>query len=234
MSDSLGDRMKSYEKAHKYVLSPRTPVIIRVDGKAFHTYTRGLPTFDPALMSMMDSVATELCKQVGGAELAYVQSDEISLLVYYHKKFNSQPYFANEVQKLCSVTAGIASATATAESGKVFNGTIKPAVFDSRAFTMPEDEVCNYFLWRQQDWTRNSVQMLARSLYSHKECNNKNNAQLQEMCWAKGKNWNDLPTSHRRGRCIYKGIGAPWSVDSEIPKFSEDREYVNSLLTKEE
>lgn len=236
--DTLGDRMKSYERAYKYVLTPRTPVVIRVDGKAFHTYTRGLQPFDPALMSMMDAAAKEICKQVSGAQIAYVQSDEISILLHYYKKFNSQPYFDNQLQKLASVTASIATATATMESLKVF-GKYKPAMFDSRVFTLPEDEVCNYFLWRQQDWTRNSVQMLARSLYSHKECNNKNNSELQEMCFAKGKNWDKLPTSHKRGRCIryYEVNGwepAGWQVDQEIPKFSEDREYINSLMTREE
>lgn len=231
--DSLGDRMKLYEKAHKYVLSPRTPIIVRVDGKSFHSYTKGLKSFDPALMDMMDRAATEICKQVSGAQIAYVQSDEISILIHYYKKFNSQPYFDNELQKLASVTASIAAATATMESAKVF-GKIKPAVFDSRVFTLPEDDVCNYFLWRQQDWTRNSVQMLTRSLYSHKECNNKNNSELQEMCFQKGSNWNDLPTSHKRGRCICRQGDQGWGVDLEIPKFSENRDYINSLLTREE
>lgn len=231
--DTLGDRMKSYERVHKYVLSPRTPVVIRVDGKAFHTYTRGLQPFDPALMSLMDTTATEICKQVSGAQVAYVQSDEISILLHYYKRFNSQPYFDNELQKLCSVTASIAAATATVESVKVF-GKHKPAVFDSRVFTLPEDEVCNYFLWRQQDWTRNSVQMLARSFFSHKECNNKNNSELQEMCFQKGKNWNDLPTSHKRGRCIVHKEGVGWEADLEIPKFSEDRDYINKFLVREE
>lgn len=231
--DTLGDRMKAYEKVQNHVLSPRTPIIIRVDGKAFHTFTRGLEAFDPSLMDMMDKAATEICKQVSGAQVAYVQSDEISILLHYYKKFNSQPYFNNELQKICSVTASIAAATATMESVNVF-GKVKPAVFDSRVFTLPEEEVCNYFLWRQQDWTRNSVQMLARSMFSHKECNNKNNTELQEMCLVKGKNWNDLPTSHRRGRCVVHTEGIGWHVDQEIPVFSQDRDYINKLLVREE
>lgn len=231
--DTLGDRMKAYEKVQSHVLSPRTPIIIRVDGKAFHTFTRGLEAFDPSLMAMMDKAATEICKQVSGAQIAYVQSDEISILLHYYKRFNSQPYFNNELQKICSVTASIAAATATMESASVF-GKVKPAVFDSRVFTLPEDEVCNYFLWRQQDWTRNSVQMLARSMFSHKECNNKNNSELQEMCFVKGKNWNDLPTSHKRGRCVVHTEGMGWHLDQEIPVFSQDRDYINKLLVREE
>lgn len=231
--DTLGDRMKAYEKVQNHVLSPRTPIIIRVDGKAFHTFTRGLEAFDSSLMAMMDKAATEICKQVSGAQIAYVQSDEISILLHYYKRFNSQPYFNNELQKICSVTASIAAATATMESASVF-GKVKPAVFDSRVFTLPEDEVCNYFLWRQQDWTRNSVQMLARSMFSHKECNNKNNSELQDMCLAKGKNWNDLPASHKHGRCVVHTEGLGWHVDQEIPVFSQDRDYINKLLVREE
>lgn len=102
------------------------------------------------------------------------------------------------------------------------------------------------------DCKRNSVQMLARTLYSHKECNNKNNSQLQEMCFQKGHNWNDCPTQQKRGRCIIKSefikdldsqeitnnlhlpagpvIRRKWIVDTEIPIFSENRDYINKLL----
>lgn len=145
---------------------------------------------------------------------------------------------------MVSVSAGIASTTLTIESQKVF-GEIRPAYFDSRAFGLPEWDVCNYMLWRQQDWTRNSVQMLARSMYSDKECFKKNNAALQEMCFQKGKNWNDLPTVLKRGRCVVKEsyeVTTPtgeasqrsrWVVDSEIPIFSENREYIEKYLERE-
>lgn len=130
----------------------------------------------------------------------------------------------------------------TVESQNVF-GKIKPAQFDSRVFSIPETDVVNYFLARQQDWTRNSIQMMARSFYSSKECKNKNNGKLQEMIFQKGKNWNDLDTYLKRGRCVVKKefeltcpkiIRAKWVVDNEIPIFSQDREYISKYLGVEE
>lgn len=225
--DSLGDRMKRYERAHNVVMPPRMPLIIRVDGRAFHTWTRGCQRpFDERLMARMDRVAVELCKQVSGAQLAYVQSDEISLLVHNYKRHATQPFVDNRLQKLCSITAAVASAELTLVAGRV-------AHFDSRAFVLPESEVANYFLWRQQDATRNSIQMLARSLYSHRECEGKNQGALQEMCFQKGHNWNDLPTRQRRGRCIVWNSNR-WACDHEIPIFTgEGRAYIERHLAVE-
>lgn len=249
--DSLGDRMKSYEDVVDFKLPPRSPIILRIDGKAFHSYTRGLKRpWDDALTDVMDETAMTLCKNIQGAQVAYVQSDEISILIHGYKTFVSMPYFDGRLQKLCSVPASIAGATFTALSRRLFgNGEIKPAYFDCRAFFVPEADVCNYFLWRQQDATRNSIQSLARSLYSHKECNNKNTSQLNEMCFQKGQNWNDVPTRYKRGRCIIqskqdkggpmaeflrKPFRSSWIVDNEIPIFSQDRDYINKLLATED
>lgn len=250
---SIGDRMKLYEGAAKSHLPPRMPVILRVDGKAFHTYTKDCERpFDKSLMDAMDNVAIALCKNIQGAQIAYVQSDEISILIHGYKKFSSNPWFDNEVQKMVSVSASIAAATMTVESANIFSNVmehgdseldcIRPAFFDSRVFVLPETEVCNYFLWRQQDCSRNSIQMLARSLYSHKECNNKNGSELQEMTFQKGQNWNDLPTGCKRGRCISKisyenfdkTIRSKWAVDHDIPVFSESRDYINKHLKCDE
>ena len=165
-----------------------------------------------------------------GAQLAYIQSDEISILIHNYKRLTSQSWFGNQLQKMASVSAGIASGVMTLESIKVF-GEYRRAVFDSRVFILPEHDVCNYFLWRQQDWTRNSVQMLARSLYSHKECYKKNNAQLQEMCVQKGYNWNDLDPYLKRGICL---TGSSWVIDKNIPIFSQDRNYIERYLLTEE
>jgi tRNA(His) guanylyltransferase len=240
-NDTMGDRMKGYERAARTDLPRRLPVIIRVDGKAFHTYTRVCERpFDARLASVMQSVAMRLCDEIQGAQLAYLQSDEISILVHGYKRHASHPWFQNAVQKMVSVAAGIASATFTALSGSIFaDGTIRPAVFDARAFAVPEADVCNAFLWRQQDATRNSIQMLARSLYSHKECHLRNTSELQDMCWAKGHNWNDLETRWKRGTCVVRevtGIGCDgglrqrWAVDVEPPIFSRDRPYIERLL----
>lgn len=233
--DSLGDRMKRHEQACRMVLPHRMPVIMRVDGRAFHTYTRGCKRpFDERLMLAMDAVALALVDDIQGAQLAYVQSDEISILIHNYKRHASQAWFDNQVQKMTSVAASIAGATMTARSVDVFDE-MRPATFDARVFVLPEAEVCNYFIWRQQDAVRNSIQMLARSLYSHRECDRKNGAQLQEMCWQKGQNWNDLPAHHKRGRCVVRGEGplAGWTVDREPPTFSERRDYIERHLAVE-
>jgi tRNA(His) guanylyltransferase len=223
MFDSLGDRMKSYEAALDLTLLPRSPVIVRVDGRAFHSWTRGMMRpFDPTLIGWMDSAAVALCEELQTAQLAYVQSDEISVLLHGYKRHESQPLFGNRLQKLCSVAASVAAAEMTAVSGR-------RAYFDARAFVLPEAEVTNYFLWRQNDASRNSLQMLARSLASHKECDGLGQAELQELCFSRGQNWNDLSVSLKRGRCAVRNtferegaIRHMWSIDNEIPIWRGD------------
>lgn len=247
---SLGDRMKSYEDVSESVLLPRTPYIIRVDGKAFHTYTKGCERpWDSQLEKVMDLTAKALCENIQGAQIAYVQSDEISVLVHDYKTFYSQRFFGGRIQKIASVCASIAGATFTRHSWQIFDDyneadkskLINPAYFDCRVFSLPEDDVCNYFLWRQQDCTRNSIQMLARSLYSSKELHKKKTKELMDLCHAKGKNWNDVPTRNKRGRCITNesyympvtlSLRHNWIIDDEIPIFSEDRNYINQYLTQ--
>ena len=197
--DSLGDRMKRYEVATRTTLTPRTPVVIRVDGKDFHTYTRGLQTFSEAFKDAMDGVARMLCHEVQGCVFGYVQSDEINLLLHTYKRYSSDTWFGGQVQKVVSVAAGIASSTMTAQSVNVW-GEIRPAVFDARAFVLPECEVANYFIWRQQDCIRNRVQMLSRSVFSHKECHGKNCNELRYMLSTTDKQWDALDDSWRYGR----------------------------------
>ena len=231
-NDSLGDRMKGYEAASCYVLPLRLPVVIRVDGKAFHTWTRGMDRpFDQRLIAWMDMVALALCEEIQGAKLAYVQSDEVSVLVHNYARLETEAWFDNGLQKTVSVAASVAAASMTSNAGRITH-------FDARAFVLPEAEVTNYFLWRQQDATRNSIQMLAQSLYSHKELHGKDQSALQEMCFQKGQNWNDLPTHLRRGRCALRdtfevegGLRHRWAIDFEIPIWkNEGRAYVERHL----
>jgi tRNA(His) guanylyltransferase len=260
-NDSLGDRMKTYESAYRITLPIRMPVILRIDGKAFHTYTKGCKRpVDKGLVDCMDETAKYLCKNIQGAQVSYVQSDEISILLNNYHEIDTQSWFDNNLQKMVSISASMASVAFTMNSWRIwgydeqdYDGNecgspiLKPAYFDSRAFVMPESDVCNYFLWRQQDATRNSVQMLARTLYSHKQLENKANAELQELCFQKGINWNDCPTTQKRGRCIVKQTSlkegknpktgevfmaqrSEWVVDTEIPVFSQDRNYINGFF----
>jgi len=236
-NDNLGDRIKGYEDISRVKLTERLPVILRCDGKSFHTYTKGCKRpFDEKLVEVMNDTAEYLCNNIMGAKLAYVQSDEISILLTNYQDLNTQSWYDNNIQKMVSVAAGMASAIFTSLSPKIF-GVAKMAVFDCRAFVLPKEEVNNAFLWRQQDCTRNSVQMVARSLYSHKELHKMNNSQLQELIFKKGTNWNDLPTSQRRGRCVIKesfvkdgAIRNKWVVDNEIPVFSQDKNYIDKFV----
>jgi tRNA(His) 5'-end guanylyltransferase len=223
--------MKGYEGAFKHSLPARMPVIIRVDGKAFHTWTKKIGAarpFDAPLMASMQATAIELCKEIQGAVLAYTQSDEISILVHTYKRLTSQGWFGNEIQKMVSISAALASSVMTG----IY--TIR-TMFDSRVFVLPESDVVNYFIWRQQDASRNSVQMLARANFSHKQCHRKTCEDLQEMLFQeKGINWNDISTTKKRGSCILKGADGGWVVDNEIPIFTKDREYITRLLAVEE
>jgi tRNA(His) 5'-end guanylyltransferase len=253
--NSIGGRMKQcYENVFKYKLPERMPVIIRLDGRAFHTLTKKAEKpFDSAFIRFIDETALYLCEEIDGVQMAYIQSDEISLLLHNYKKLNTNSWFDNEIQKICSISAGLASSKFTLiynsyNDDKIY---VNPKLiqFDSRCFVLPEAEVCNYFIWRQKDWERNSIQMLAQSLYSHKQLHKKNNSELQEMCFQKGHNWNDLDISLRRGRCCIKEFNEDfneddasymysgrynWVIDNEIPIFTQDRNYIEKYLKVEE
>jgi tRNA(His) 5'-end guanylyltransferase len=237
----------SYEDCYRIKLPSKMPLIIRIDGCHFHSYTKKCKKpVDENLVECMNETAKYLCKNVHGTKLAYIQSDEISLLLTNFDKQNTQSYFDNNLQKIVSVTASLASSYFTSISSKIF-GDIKLAQFDSRAFVLPKEEVNNYFIFRQQDAIRNSVQMLARSIFPHKECQNKNCKQLKEMLLNKKIDWNKCPTTQQRGRCIKKQVSKKyvneslkeivrfdWIIDNSIPIFSEDKSYIDNFLIVQE
>ena len=223
---SIMTRMKSdYENRSKTFLTRRTPVIIRLDGKAFHTYTRGLnKPFDEGLIEDMEATTKFLCENIQGVKLGYCQSDEISLLLTDYETLDTQAWFDYNVQKMTSISASMATAKFNQlrlqrNIGSEFDyGNVrymdseflnnKLAFFDSRVFNIPKEEVSNYFLARQKDAVKNSIAMLAQSLYSHgtpnSELYKKNQSEMQEMCWQKGHNWNDLNYKKKRGCTIIK------------------------------
>ncbi len=220
--DILGDRMKEYyENRTRSFLPRRTYTILRADGKAFHTYTRDCERpFDSLLMEDMDFTAAALCRQIAGAKLAFVQSDEISLLLTDFESNQTEAWFDGNIQKLVSLSASIAAAhfnsfrwqrtilgLADMPNSELscINLLDEPAAyFDSRAFSIPDPvEVENYFIWRQQDATRNSISMTAQAHFPHERLQNKSSDEMQEMLWQeKGINWNDQPGGFKRGRCI--------------------------------
>ena len=227
--DSLGDRMKAnYEDRYRFYLTRRTPVIIRLDGKAFHSLTRGYEKpFSQTFCSAMDTVALKLCEDIQGAKCAYVQSDEISILLTDFDKLTTSAWFDYNVQKIASVSAGMASAILTNILG---DDTV--AVFDSRVFNIPKEEVANYFVWRQKDWIRNSVEMLARSHFSHKELHKKCQADMHEMLHTKGVNWADLKQRYKNGKFVYRWLGYVSSRVDVI--FTGERDVIERYLTEGE
>jgi len=236
--DNLGDRIKSnYEDAYRINLPKRMPVIIRLDGCHFSSYTKGCQKpWDQSLIQVFNETTAYLCKNIHGCKLGYTQSDEISLLITNYDQLNTQSYFDNNLQKMVSVAASLASSYFTSVSNLIF-GRTKLAQFDARAFVLPKEEVNNAFIFRQNDAMRNSVQMLGRSLYSHKELNGKNSSQIKEMTSAKGKPWENLPISEQRGRCIVKETylkdnttRSRWTVDNNIPIFSKEPDYINNYV----
>lgn len=241
-SDNLGDRMKRYEHTTKISLMRRTPVIIRIDGRAFHTFTKKFKTFDSSeqtspfgdvMHSIMVETAKQLVTSIQNACVGYVQSDEISILLRDWDRHTTEQWFDGGVQKITSVAASIATATFNMQ----FNQYCKQmqysdlAQFDARVFNLPKEEVTNYFIWRQQDASRNSVQMLGHFHFSQKQLHGKNNSQVQDMLMLhKQINWNDLNTWKKRGACVVdNGIGI--FVDHNIPIFTADRHYIEQFLT---
>lgn len=255
--DDLGKRMKeNYENVSKTRLVRRMPVVIRIDGKAFHTFTRGFKKpFDWILIESMQETAKYLCENIQGCVFGYTQSDEITLILVDYDKLETCAWFDYEVQKLCSIAASMA----TMKFNKVFDektndywfpkryniaevkvreywsalrkSAEKGAMFDARCFNIPKEEVTNLIYWRQLDATRNSIQMVGQANFSHKQlhglsCNDIQNKLLTE----KNINWNDFPIVAKRGTAVLKGKDG-WYLDNEMPILKgELREYVDKLI----
>lgn len=279
--DNLGDRMKTYENVTRAHLVRRMPVIIRLDGKAFHSFTRGFQKpFDGVLMKTMQDTMKYLCENIQGCVFGYTQSDEISLLLIDYQTLTSDAWFDNTVQKMCSISASMATLAFNKFFSENFNewgrnnfpdwdegGTNQPvdeqlmklantygkrefsAMFDSRVFNVPKEDVVNYFIWRQQDATRNSIQSAGQANFSHKQLMNKNCNQIQDILFTeKGINWNDYPTVCKRGTGCRKQMmqiecknepektvmRKKWIIDTEIPVFTQDMNYIYDIVTLKE
>ena len=229
-TSALAKRMKKYEAVPKNTLMRRTPVIIRVDGRAFHTFTKGFQKpFDDVLMRVMQDTMKYLCENIQGCVFGYTQSDEITLILIDYKKLNSEAWFDYDVQKMCSIVASMTTmafnrffmyeyeefnrwvyeGSPTDEDKRLndvyYNAMCKGAMFDARAFNLPKEEVTNNIYWRQLDASRNSIQMVGQANFSHKELLNKTCNQIQEMLMTqRGINWNDMGTSYKRGSCCVR------------------------------
>jgi tRNA(His) 5'-end guanylyltransferase len=280
MKDELGDRMKDfYEDRTRFKLARRTNTIIRIDGKAFHTYTKGLERpFDLGLIEDMNKTTEYLCQNIQGAKFGYVQSDEISILITDYDDISTHAWFDGNLQKMSSIAASLATAKfnqlrmaracfddVIKEDAPIYKDDIedfKLAMFDARVFQIPyQEEVFNYFIWRQQDASRNSISSVAQAYFSPKELNGKKTSDMQDMLMLdKGINWNDFSPREKRGTLIRKVerhfvrkdiepiddgktyaidkgniyTRNVWEADPETPIFSKDKDYLKELMPNTE
>lgn len=228
----LAERMKGYEKRNRYYLQRRMPVILRLDMRAGHSFTKGFKRpFDEVFIKSMQNTAKYLCENIQNCKLSYQQSDEITLLLVDYDKLNTDCFFDYRVDKLCSIVASMATmafnkffekyvdeyrfskwdGASKYEDGTwgyiqtLLNAVDKSAMFDARCFNISKEEVTNLVYWRQLDASRNSIQMVGQANFSHKELQNKSCNDIQDMLMIqKGINWNDLPTYQKRGSCCVR------------------------------
>lgn len=263
----LAVRMKeNYEKIPRHYLMKRTPVAIRLDGKAFHTFTRGFKRpYDKVLGDTMVQTMKYLCENIQGCVFGYTQSDEITLILIDYQTFDTAAWFDYRHDKLCSITASMT----TLEFNRRFAENVdkycvanyinccnlqdvlsvysmprlkaedsllhsyvsamsKGAMFDSRAFNIPKEEVCNLVFWRQLDATRNSIQMMGQAYFSQDQLHEKTCSNIQDMLMEHYKiNWNDTEVRWKRGVAWKPTIG----VDYNMPILKgESRRYVEEEI----
>lgn len=256
VNDELGKRMKEfYEARARTYLPRRTPVAIRIDGKAFHTFTRGFQKpFDEVLGNSMVRTMEYCAKNIGNCVFAYCQSDEITFILVDYAKLETDAWFDYRTDKLCSISASMATLAFNnyfADETEKFkaNHTAlsiwpyqkdrdlydaytlainKGAMFDARVFSIPKEEATNLIYWRQLDATRNSIQMVGQAKFSHNELQGKSCNMIQDMLLTQRDiNWNDYPTRWKRGVAWKRSIG----VDYNMPILKgEDRKYVDEVI----
>ena len=253
MVDTLGNRIKiKYENVFRATLPQRSYVIVRIDGKAFHTFTKKLPKpVSQPLVAALDAAAQVLCKEMMGCRLAYGQSDEYSFLLTDFDTDDTEMWFNGNIQKITSVSSSIFTATFNQEWARQ-GAEVKLGHFDSRTFIIPDRrDVLRYFQWRQADASRNSLNMLASCHFTHKELMGAGADVKHEMLHSKGVNWSKQPTSFKRGRVVRKVSQdrtvsfthkktqklqtvqiqeSVWAVDNEIPVFGRQAAYLDDIV----
>lgn len=215
--DSLGDRVKRYEEAYARILVPRMPIFIRTDGRAFHSFLAGRERpFDAEFINAMRHATDDVAQEMQGFKLAYTQSDEATFMLTDFDSISSQPWFGGDHSKIVSISAALFTSAFNRRFGS------RSAVFDSRAFNVPREDAPNVFIWRQRDWERNSLQMLARAHFSHKQLIGKGRQDIHEMLHTVGVNWADLPAEQKNGTFVTR--------DGEFISQRADYEVIANLV----
>lgn len=244
-TSDLAIRMKEYESRNQYYLQKKTPVILRLDMKCGHTFTKGFQKpFDYSFMQAMQETALQLCKNIEGVVFSYQQSDEITLVLQDYKTLETGAWFNYRIDKLCSIAASMA----TLYFNRIFDQLYleelgywgfddglpdyvlahdmarkKGAMFDCRCFNIPKDEITNLIYWRQLDAIRNSIQMIGQANFSHKTLQGKSCNDIKEMLLQKKKiDWSDFSPSEKQGTCCIK-------IKDQDPRFDiKDGAYPRS------
>jgi tRNA(His) 5'-end guanylyltransferase len=233
MTDSLGDRIKRYEQTFDGLLTKRVPVVIRVDGRSFHKYTKGFNRpFSQAVIKGMEYAAIQTAKEMSGFKIGYIQSDEATFVITDYDDINTGSWFDYRVNKINSISASLMSSHFNyymANKQSEYDCK-RIACFDSRCFNVPEGDVSNVLLWRAKDWERNSLQMYCREFFSHKELYKKNRESMHEMLFSIGKNWaNDLDDQLKNGTFLFrlKDIETSYKI---VPDYKEIEQWFKLTL----
>ena len=259
VNDELGKRMKqNYEMRARSSLVRRMPVAIRIDGKAFHTFTKGLKRpFDEILMTSMKETMLDLCKNIQGCVFGYTQSDEITLILCDYQTITTDAWFDYEVQKITSISASMATLYFNQHFAKNADYWVDNyfeawhhnedddkylealdkccrvgAMFDARCFNIPKEEVCNLIYWRQLDATRNSIQMVGQAFFSHRQLHGKSCNDIQDMLMNEYKiNWNNYSSDKKRGTACFRADDGSWGIDNNMPILKGvSRNYVDKHI----
>lgn len=225
-------RFKRYELAAQHHLIKRMPVIIRVDGNAFHTFTKYYwgRCYSELFSATMCNAVLKMMSKMQGAKFAYTQSDEVSFLLTDYDDLSTDAWFGYNLSKLVSISAAMMTAFFNDYNLAKRCGDEPVGWFDARAFNLPKEEVVNYFVWRQQDAIRNSKSMLAREHFSHKQLVGKSCDEVCKMLYQeKQVDWFALPRSRTYGLAMYRKEGK-WFVDEDLPLFTSDRGFVEKWV----
>lgn len=223
----IGNRIKdNYELRNRNYLTRRIPVIIRIDGVAFHSFTKNFQKpFDSLMIHKMQIATNSLIDKIQGFKCAYVQSDEVSILLTDYDTLNTSAWFDYNKSKLESVSASLMTAYFQDYSFKEKTRIIP--YFDARAFNIPKEEVVNYFLWRALDWKRNSLHMYASKFFSQKQLFKKNSKEKHEMLHSVGANWTtNLSKIEKNGTFFFKNS----SRSDILPTYEDISNVLNPLI----
>lgn len=221
--DTLGNRMKSYE-AHETLRRSmqRLPLCVRMDGRAFHTFTRGLDRpFDEGFSRAMIETTKYLVEETN-AKVGYTQSDEITL-VFWDGSYRSEPLFGGKLFKLTSVLASMTTAKFNSLVPMLIPKRVgRFGIFDARVFQVPSlEEAANLLLWRWLDARKNSISMAAQSVYSAKQLHQKDSGAKLEMLQEKGVVWEDYPSHLKGGTFIQRKKVERLLTEEELDRIPE-------------